>query len=188
MNSSSHAITIYDRIRPSSLLAELPILIGFNLLLIACAQVVINLPFVPITGQTFGVLLVAMALGRVRGLAVISAYLLEGILGLPVFAQGKAGVVALLGPTGGYLMGFAVAGYLVGWLADRGWHQRYSLSVLAMIIGTVVIYLCGVVWLTRFVPTGSLLAVGVTPFIAGGLVKIGLAAIILPTVWKLVRK
>ena len=107
---------------------------------------------------------------------------------MPVFAQGKAGVAALLGPTGGYLMGFVVAAYLVGWLADRGWHQRYLLSVLAMSIGTAVVYLCGVVWLTRYVPTDLLLAVGVAPFIAGGVVKIGLAAIILPSVWKLVRK
>jgi len=98
---------------------------------------------IPITGQTFGVLLVAMALGRVRGSAVVLAYLAEGAAGLPVFAGGAAGIGVLAGPTGGYLIGFLLAAYLTGWLADHGWDRGYFKSAAAMLAGNVVLFGCG---------------------------------------------
>ncbi len=185
---TSQSLTVYSLIRPSSLLREIPILIGFNLLLVACACLSINLPFspVPITGQTFGVLVVAMVLGRIRGTAIVAAYLLEGLAGIPVFAGGKAGVATILGPTGGYLIGFLAAAYLVGYLADRGWDRGYLKSTIAMIAGTAVIFVCGLVWLSAFVPANALAATGLVPFIPGAAVKIALASALLPSIWRFV--
>lgn len=179
-------VVAYDLVKPASKLMELPILLALNLLLVASAYVAFPLPFspVPVTGQTFGVLLVAMALGRVRGTGVVVAYLLEGAAGLPVFAGGAAGPQVLFGPTGGYLLGFVLAAYMVGSLAERGWDRTIFRSIVAMTIGYAIIFACGVAMLSRFVPVDTVIALGLTPFLVGMLVKIGLAAWILPLVWK----
>jgi len=186
MNSRVSSLTVYDLIKPSSRWLELPLLLSFNLLLVASAYLSINLPFslVPITGQTFGVLLVAMALGRMRGTAVVLAYLAEGAAGLPVFAGGKAGVAALMGPTGGYLLGFLAAAWIVGLLADRGWDRGYVKSILAMTLGTAVIFLCGLTQLALFVPGKMLLPMGLYPFLPGAVIKIAAASLLLPSIWK----
>ncbi len=176
----------YDLVKPASRWMELPILLAFNLLLVASAYVAFPLPFsqVPVTGQTFGVLLVAMALGRVRGTGVVIAYLLEGAAGLPVFAGGAAGPQVLFGPTGGYLLGFVLAAYIVGALAERGWDRTIFRSIVAMTIGYAVIFACGLAMLSRYVPSDLVVAMGLTPFLVGMAVKIALAAWILPLVWK----
>lgn len=186
----SHSTAIYSYVKPNSLLAEIPMLLTFNLLLVACSYISINLPFspVPITGQTFGVLLVAMALGRVRGTAVVLAYLLEGAAGLPVFAGGTAGVVKFFGPTGGYLVGFLASAYIVGLLADKGWDKGYVKSIFAMTIGTVLIFIAGLSQLSFFVPSGSLFTMGLTPFIPGAIIKIAIASVILPSIWKFIQR
>ena len=178
--------TAYQLIRPKAWWMEIPLLLGFNLLLVVSAYVSINLPFspVPITGQTFGILLIAMALGRARGLAVVTAYILEGAAGLPVFAGGKAGLAVLFGPTGGYLLGFVAATALVGWLAEHGWDKNYMRSIAAMAIGTAVIFTAGLSMLAFYVPTPALLNAGLVPFLPGALVKIVAAAIILPSLWR----
>ena len=190
MRANTPAATIYDVIRPSTLWKEIPLLLSFNLVLVGCAYLSFNLPVspVPITGQTFGVLLVAMALGRVRGSAVVLAYLAEGAAGLPVFAGGAAGVGVLAGPTGGYLIGFLLAANFAGWLADHGWDRGYFKSVLAMTVGSTLIFVFGLAQLSFFAPTGSVLAMGLYPFIVGGIIKISLAAVILPSVWKFVKR
>jgi biotin transport system substrate-specific component len=180
---------IYTKIKPNSIANELPILLAFNLLLVACSYLAINLPFspVPITGQTFGVLLIAMTLGRIRGVGVVLAYLIEGAVGIPVFAGGTAGLVKFVGPTGGYLIGFLVTAYLVGWMADNGWDRSYFKSIAAMTLGTVVIFVFGLIWLAKFIPSEALLTAGLYPFVPGALFKIALASVILPTTWKFVR-
>ncbi len=190
MYSKARSITIFDLVKPSSLWMEIPILIGFNLILVGCAYLTINLPFspVPITGQTFGVLLVAMALGRVRGSGVVLAYLAEGAAGLPVFAGGAAGAGVLVGPTGGYLVGFLAAAYVTGWMADLGWDRGYIKSTVAMLGGTLIIFACGLAQLSVFVPAGVVLTMGLYPFIAGGVVKIAAAAIVLPSIWKFINR
>lgn len=185
----TNTTALYSKIQPSSLLAELPLLATFNMILVACSYLSINLPFspVPITGQTFGILLVAMALGRVRGTAVVMAYLLEGAVGLPVFAGGSAGIAKFVGPTGGYLVGFAGSAYLVGYLADKGWDKSFGKTTIAMVLGTALIFVTGLAQLSFFVPSESLLTMGLIPFLPGAIIKIAVASIILPSVWKFVN-
>jgi len=150
---------------------------------------------VPISGQTLAVLLVGALLGSRLGTLSVLAYLGEGLAGLPVFALGTSawspsripGVPVILGPTAGYLVGFVVAAFLVGWLAERGWDRRPLSTALAMVIGNLAIYLVGVAWLLRFVPSGSVLMAGVVPFIPGDLLKIAIAAAVLPSGWALLR-
>jgi biotin transport system substrate-specific component len=161
-------------------------------LIFASSRVSIPVPGspVPITGQTFGVLLVGGALGFRRGLASIVLYVLIGLIGLPFFAEGKGGVQVILGATGGYIVGFIVAGSIVGRLAELGWDRRIVGALGAMAIGNVVIYLVGVPWL-MFVahmdlPTG--IAKGLTPFLFGDALKLILAALAFPAAWWVVGR
>jgi biotin transport system substrate-specific component len=167
----------------SSLTREIMLVLTFNALLVATAQISFSLPFtiVPVTGQTFGVLLIAMALGRVRAVSVIGLYLLEGAMGLPVFAGATGGVAVLVGPTGGYLLGFLLAALVVGALADRGWDRSYLLSASALLIGTLLIFACGLSQLSFFVGHGALLQIGFYPFLAGAALKVALAFWLIPS-------
>lgn len=171
-----------------SLLAEFTLLLAASLLIAASAQFRIELGIspVPITGQTFGVLLIGAVLGARRAPLAVLLYLMQGAAGLPVFTGGTAGVAVLLGPTGGYLMGFVFAAALVGWLAERGWDRRPTTTVLAMILGNVVIYACGLALLSAFLPTDALLLKGLLLYLPGDLVKIALASALLPLSWRLV--
>ena len=169
-----------------SALADLALILLGSLVVAAAAQISIHLELVPVTGQTFGVLLVGMALGSRRGALALAAYLAEGVAGLPVFAEAKFGLVTVQGPTGGYLLGFIAAAWLVGLLAERGFDRSLFTTLAAMAAGSALIYVCGVVWLQPFV--GSLqdtLAVGVYPFLIGDAIKAVLAALLLPGAWKL---
>jgi len=174
---------------PGSLLWKLVLVLAGSALIGLAAQVRIPLPFspVPVTGQTFAVLLVAAALGRL-GLASVIAYLIEGAVGLPVFAGGGFGVATIVGPTGGYLIGFALAAAIVGSAAERGWDRHLLTALAAMFIGEVAIYACGLGWLARFPLPVSLVDAGLIPFIPGDLVKMVLAALALPGAWRLVRR
>lgn len=154
------------------------------------AQVEIRLPGtpVPITGQTFAVLLTGALLGSRLGSLALIAYLAEGLAGLPVFAGGKGGLAPLMGPTGGYLLGFVVAAYVVGRLAERGWDRRFWTTTLARLAGNVVIYAAGVSWLARFVGPDQALSLGLLPFLPGDLLKLILAGALLPAGWRLIGK
>jgi biotin transport system substrate-specific component len=156
------------------------------LLTALCSQIEIPLQPVPITGQTFGVLLVGALLGTRRGGISMLAYVGMGAVGLPVFAGGAAGVSRLAGPTGGYLAGFAVAAAVVGFLSRYGWDRHVVTTGLAMGLGTLTIYLFGVVWLSRFVGWSRVLPTGVAPFLIGDAVKLVLAAVALPWAWKFI--
>lgn len=150
------------------------------------ARVAIPLPFspVPITGQTFAVLLVGAALGPWRGAAAILAYLAEGAAGLPVFAGVHTGPAALLGPTGGYLLGFVPAAWICGYLAQHGWDRSVAGTVASMVLGNIAIFAVALPWLARFVGSGNVWTLGFWPFIPGDVVKIALAAAALPLAWK----
>ena len=115
---------------------------------------------------------------------------MEGAAGLPVFAGGSGGAAVLIGPTGGYLVGFLAAAIAVGWLAERGWDRHVLSTIMAMVIGNLVIYLLGVPWLKTVlgVSWADAFTFGLTPFLIGDLIKIGLAAIVLPLGWRFVGK
>ncbi len=134
----------------------------------------VELPFwpVPFTGQTFGVLLAAVLLGRVRGTLGLLFYLIEGAAGLPVFAGGGAGAAILFGPTGGYLIGFVAAAWVVGTLCDRGWASSWGRTIAAMTLGTLTVFAFGVPWLAMFVGGWSAVAYGFLPFLVNDIVKI----------------
>src|SRR5438105_5378843 len=170
---------------PGSLLWKLVLVLAGSALIALAAQLRIPLPFspVPVTGQTFAVLLVAAALGRL-GLASVIAYLIAGAAGLPAFAGGASGAAYLTGPTGGYLLGFALAAAAVGSAAERGGDRHVGTAPAAMLVGEIAIYLCGLAWLARFVPAERLLDAGLLPFIPGDVFKLVLAALALPTAWR----
>lgn len=149
------------------------------------AQVRIEIGPVPITGQTLGVLLVAAAYGAGLGAATMGAYLLVGGFGLPVFTGFGAGFSTFAGATGGYLVGFLVAAVLVGWLAERGWVRTVGGTAAAMALGNLVIYACGVAWLQTLAPDlATAIAWGVTPFLIGDAIKLGIAVLALPLAWR----
>ena len=154
------------------------------------ALVVVPHQPVPWTGQTFGVLFVGCALGFRRGLAAVALYVLLGIVGLPFFAQGQGGLIVMSGATGGYLVGFIVAGAVVGRLAELGWDRHIGGAIGAMLIGSVIIYAIGVPWLKAAagMTWSDAVANGLTPFLAWDLAKLVLAAAFFPTAWWLVGR
>jgi biotin transport system substrate-specific component len=156
------------------------------------AQVRIDLSFtpVPITGQTFAVVLVGASLGALLGLASLGLYLFVGALGAPIYADGQHGWDVLTGPTGGYIIGFVFAACLTGFLAQKHWDRRFSSAVAAMLTGNVVIYLFGLPWLAEKLNTGleDTLEAGLYPFVVGDLLKLYLAGALLPAAWGLVSR
>lgn len=166
------------------------LVIVFSLFIAACAQFSIQIGPVPITGQSFAVLLTGALLGSRLGAAAVVAYLIEGALGLPFFAGGGAGIVRFFGPTGGYLVAFPAAAFITGAFAEHGWDKRYPTAVAAMAIGSAVILLGGWAWFTILTNTPPVAAfkLAVLPFLLGDVVKIALAAAVLPTGWALLRR
>jgi len=162
------------------------IVIGGSLLVGLSAQIKVYLPFglVPITAQTFVVLILGALLGSRRAGLAMLFYLVEGVLGLPVFAAGL-GFSAIFGPTGGYLVGFVPAAYLVGGLAEMGWDRRFFTAVAAMIAGDIILLLFGFAWLATLMNIRTAFLTGLCPFIVGDLFKVMLAAAALPAGWKL---
>ena len=158
-----------------------------SLLLALSAQFKIPLYPVPITGQTLVVLLIGMTFGARLGGITMAAYLFEGVLGLPVFAGGASGIAILMGPTGGYLFGFLLASVTMGYLAERGMGRTAVSTVVAMIIGNCVIYVCGALWLSNFIGFGQAIAAGVLPFLYGDTLKLIIAAVLMPLAWRAVK-
>ena len=174
----------------SSQVRDVLLILVSSLFIAALAQIEIRLPFtpVPITGQTFGVLLVGAALGSRRGLAALLLYLVEGGLGLPFFAGGAGGLSILTGATAGYLVGFVVAAYVVGLLAERGLERSIRTSIIPFLIGTVIIYVFGVTWLTVVLGNlGKAVMAGFVPFVIGDVIKLVAASLTLPVAWKLAK-
>ncbi|MFD9901706.1 biotin transporter BioY [Mesorhizobium sp. UC22_110] len=176
----------------TSLLQKAAVVFAGSLLLWASAKV--QLPFypVPLTMQTFAVLAIGAALGWRLGLATVLLYLAEGAAGFPVFAgtpEKGIGLAYMMGPTGGYLLGYLPAAALCGWLAERGWDRSIALTALAMLAGNIMIYLPGLLWLGAIVGWDKpVLAWGLIPFLLGDLLKLGLASAVLPLVWRLAGK
>ena len=178
-----------DAFRPAAdrtgALYDVALVVGASLFVAATAQVAIPMPSgVPITGQTFGVLLVAALLGPTRAGAALVLYTLQGLAGLPVFAGLTAGVPPF---SFGYILGFIPAAVLVGALTRRGWDRNPLLTGLAFLLGTAVIFLFGLAWLSALMPVEAALAAGLTPYLPGAAIKIALAMALLPVGWRVLR-
>ena len=175
----------------ASLLADVLLVVAGAGLVSLAAQIEIPLGFtpVPISGQTFAVLLVGAAYGPLLGALSLLLYLGVGLVGAPVDSGGEGGWEVFHGATGGYLAGFVAAAILTGWLAERRWDRRFNSAVAAMLSGSVVIYAFGLPWLAKEIGTGleGTLEAGLYPFVLGDLIKLYLAGMLLPGAWKLVR-
>jgi biotin transport system substrate-specific component len=157
-----------------------------SLIVAAAAQINVPMLPVPMTLQTLAVLAIGAAYGSRLGAITLALYALEGAIGLPVFAQFRSGVMLA---SFGYVLGFIAAAYVVGYLAERGWDKSYGQMFAAMVIGAVILYVPGLLWLAVWV--GSLqtaISVGLVPFVAGDLVKAAIAAIGFPAVWSLLAR
>jgi biotin transport system substrate-specific component len=154
------------------------------------AQIVIPVGAVPYTGQTFVVLLAGALLGSRLGAIAMITYLLEGAIGLPFFQGGHGGLLHLMGPTGGYLIAFPAAAFITGAFTEHGWDRKFITAVAAMAIGSLVIMFSGWLWFSLVMRTSPVLTLFATvlKFIPGDIVKILLAAAVLPSGWALLRR
>jgi biotin transporter BioY len=164
--------------------------VAFSLLTALAAQVVIPIGPVPVTAQTFAVLLTGALLGSRLGAMAMIIYLVEGASGLPFFYGGHGGFSHLLGPTGGYLVAFPAAAFVTGAFAENGWDKRFPTAVVAMAVGSLVILLAGWAWFAAITQSSLLVAfqISVAKFIPGDIVKILLAAALLPAGWALLKR
>jgi biotin transport system substrate-specific component len=197
--TEDNGLTIADFLVPirvgerlNSRVRDIALVVAGAVFIYLTARIAIPVPGspVPITGQTFGVLLVGGALGFRRGLIAVALYVLLGVVGLPFFAEGKGGLTVIWGATGGYLIGFIVAGAVVGRLAELGWDRRFGGALGMMLIGSAIIYATGLPWLK--VVTGlsveETMARGLTPFLLGDALKLILAAALFPAAWWVVGR
>lgn len=176
-------------VRPEAGLGyQLALVVGGSLLVALAAQIELPMWPVPVTMQTFAVLLVGGLLGSRLGALSLLLYLAEGALGLPVFAGGAGSVLHFAGPTAGYLFGFVAAAFVVGWLCERGWSRKVETAVFAMLLGTTAIYLFGLPWLAQFTGWDKVLHLGLIPFIPGDVLKAILAALALGLGWKISKQ
>jgi len=154
------------------------------------AQVSLSVPGspVPVTGQTLGVIVSAAALGPMRGMSAQLLYILLGAAGLPFYSDGASGVERVLGATGGYLVGFVPASFLVGLAARRGFDRRPWSALAVFVIGQLVVLVIGVPWLAlaAHVDLTRAVEVGFTPFVPGGLIKAAIAGVLVPLAWRIV--
>lgn len=169
---------IADAIRPararSAWIYDAALVAGFSLVIALCGQVAFPLSFtpVPVTLQTLAVLMAGCLLGSGRGALAVLAYLGEGFAGLPVFSAGRAGISHLLGPTGGYLLGFVAAAFIVGMFAERGAGRSWQGTLVMLMVGNIVLYIPGVVWLGAYTGMDRAVSLGFVPFVVGDVLKI----------------
>ena len=176
---------------PLNLPLKAALIIGGSLLLWLSAKVQVPFWPVPMTLQVMALFAIAATFGLRLGLATVALYVLEGALGLPVFAntpERGIGLAYMMGPTGGYILGFLLMAAVVGWLADRGWSRHALKLFIAGLIGLALVYLPGLAWLAQFVGMDKVLTFGFWPFILGDLVKLAVVALAVPAAWKLTRR
>lgn len=189
--SFDHADTLIGAaLAPLDWTRSVSLAVAFSLLTALAAQIVIPVGPVPITAQTFAVLLTGALLGSRLGAMAMIVYLVEGASGLPFFYGGHGGITHLLGPTGGYLIAFPAAAFITGAFAENGWDKRFYSAVAAMAVGSIVILLAGWAWFSILMHTAPMAAfkLSVMPHIAGDIIKILLAAAVLPTGWAVLKR
>lgn len=166
---------------------NIALVLSFAILTAICAKLKLEIGPIPITMQTFAVLISGVLLGSKKGAISQITYLFGGLAGIPWFSRG-GGIAYILSPTFGYILGFVFVAYLVGYLTERGWDRNIKTAVLAMFLGNIILYIPGLLWLAKFVGFGKVLLVGFYPFILGDLLKILVAGLILPMGWKILKK
>lgn len=184
---STLAAALWTRTATSRVHQVALVLLGTVLLAIS-AQ--IQVPFwpVPMTMQTFVVLMIGATYGWRLGGATMVAYLIEGAIGLPVFAKFSAGAAVLVGPTAGYLAGFVLAALVTGYLAERGFGRNLATAAISFALGTVIIFACGLLYLASLIGVEGAVTHGLMPFILSEPTKVALATLLLPGCWQLVRR
>jgi biotin transport system substrate-specific component len=190
--SEQHVMTVprwvKDRVVQQSAVRDVVLVIAASVLIALSAQIAIPLWPVPMTMQPVAILLVGAALGSTRGALAATLYLLEGLGGLPVFAGGVFGAAAFVGPTAGYLLAFPLAAWTAGRISERAWGRSIALTVVGMGLALATIHLGGWAWLATAMGLGPVnaFAVGVAPFWVSDIVKIAIAATLLPAAQHLV--
>lgn len=190
MTALAHALGRRSTAR-SALITDVMLVVLGSAVMAGLAQVSFPLPFtpVPVSGQTLGVMLVGASLGAWRGGAAMLLYLGEGAAGLPVFAGGQSGPQFLTAaPTTGFLWGFVVAAVVIGLLAQLGWDRSLGSSIGAMLVGEVVLFTMGVTWIAHYLGYSGeeALAAALYPFVLGDVLKLLIAAGLLPAAWRFV--
>lgn len=190
MSTLPRTTTLADAVGAAGRTRDLVLVTGASLATGLLAQAEVRLPWTPVpaTLQPLAVFLIGAALGSRRAALAMLLYLVEGAVGLPFFAGGAAGPAHLAGPTGGYLLGFVPAAFAIGRCAERGWDRTPWGALAAMAVGSVVLFACGLAQLAAFVPRGQVLAAGLWPFLAGDVLKMLVAAGILPAAWAGLRR
>ena len=181
---------VIERLVRGRAAADMLLVIGASALIAIAAQIAIPLPFtpVPLTLQPLAVIFIGVALGSTRGAAAAALYLLEGFSGLPVFAQGHAGPVWLLGVTAGYLYSYPFAAWLAGFVSERGWGSSIVRSITGMLLALAVVYLGGWSWLAMLTDARSAFVAGVAPFVLADVVKVAIGAALLPKAQQIVAR
>ena len=186
---ASRPASLLDTVLPRGGIAKAAVaaVLGSALLAISAK---VQVPFypVPMTMQTVAVLVLGMAYGSRLAAATVLLYLAEGLAGLPVFAGPAAGPAYMMGPTAGYLAGFVLAAYVIGWLAERGWDRTPVKAVTAMALGHALLFVPGVLWLGSLIGMEKAIAVGLVPFWAATLLKTALGAALMQAAWKVVAR
>lgn len=184
---TTYADVIRPAIKKEARVYDIVLVFGASIFIALCAQITIPVPFSPvsITGQTFAILLTGVLLGSKRGSLAVLVYITEGAFGIPVFAGAGFGVAHLFGPTGGYLFGFIPAAFICGFLAERGLDRYFFSAFFIMLIGSFIIFLCGLFWLAAFVGIANIFTMGLIPFITGTIIQMLLATVLVPGGWKL---
>jgi biotin transport system substrate-specific component len=189
---SSHAAAPTTLVPRYGILTDSVLVLAGTALVAAAAQISFSLPFtpVPITGQTFAVVLVGASLGTIRGFASLFLYLWLGVAGAPIYAHHAHGWSIVTSASGGYLVGFVLAAAFTGFLAERRWDRRFSSSISSMLTGNVIVYLVGLPWLAVVLNTNleKTLEYGLYPFVPGDVFKLYLAAALLPGAWRVVDR
>lgn len=182
-------------VKHRTLLTDLSLIVAGVVVVGLLAQVTIPLPYVPITGQTLGVILVGAALGSKRGAASLATYLVAGLAGAPIFAEFGGGPGMVLEPSFGFIIGFIPSAFVAGWMAERAWDRKFALALLGFIAASALPFVVGVPYMAWVLNSimglgldfAGVMNAGLIPFIPGGIVKAAIAAGLIPLAWKGVR-
>jgi biotin transport system substrate-specific component len=181
---------VLERLIRGRVVVNLLTIVAASIFIALAAQVAVPLPGtpVPLTLGPLAVLLVGITLGSARGAAAAALYLFEGLTGLPVGARGNGGILWLIGPTAGYLYSYPLAAFIAGWMSERGWGSHVLRSIAGMLAALVVIYAGGWSWLALHAGWRNAFAIGIAPFFVADIIKVAIAAALLPYAQRLVSR